>query len=231
MIVFGGLLSCLIWGGTLSAQETPPQSASGLSAHIPAASGLSDSLPSQEAFVNAIAHTVVDSSFSRYYLSDKALPCSFVKYDYDEWVKYGLQQAVSIDTLNELAERSYYDRKPLEWDSSLLIGALCIGDKKIDSLLDPALRWPSRQGADSTLSERGWRKLRRHRAEAWSRLSPREHTVFIFSRPVFTENGRYAVIDLSYRCDARLCGMGATCIFRHDVAGWALIGKMIRWGN
>jgi len=49
---------------------------------------------SGEDFVNAVAGLVVDSSFSRYYLFSGATPCSFKKFDYDEWYKYGLKEGV-----------------------------------------------------------------------------------------------------------------------------------------
>ena len=53
-------------------------------------------LPSPEEFVNAICHTVVDSSVSRYYLLAGADTCRFVRYDYDEWSKYHLLEPVPI---------------------------------------------------------------------------------------------------------------------------------------
>src|ERR1700694_3379446 len=95
------------------------------------------SLPQKEVFVNQVFDMVVDSNFSAYYLAEQAYPCSFVKFDYDEWVKYGLQESVSIDVLNELAKKSYDDREPRHWQPDRLVKAFCVGEKKIDSILNP----------------------------------------------------------------------------------------------
>ncbi|HZE85023.1 MAG TPA: hypothetical protein VE035_11990, partial [Puia sp.] len=60
-------------------------------------------VPSKEEFLNAVAPILMDSSYSRYYLYETADSCSFIKYDYDQWMKYNLQETVSIVFLNELA--------------------------------------------------------------------------------------------------------------------------------
>ena len=64
------------------------------------ASGRAQQPLSNEDFVNAVAGLVVDSSFSQYYLFSAANPCSFKKFDYDEWYKYGLQEDVPVYILN-----------------------------------------------------------------------------------------------------------------------------------
>ena len=163
-------------------------------------------IPSDEAFINQVFHTVVDSSFSHYYLDEQAHSCSFVKYDYDEWLKYDLQEDVPIYTLNELAKNAYFDRKTCTWQQDQLVNAICIGQKKIDSLLSPLVAHPRSGSIPSNL-------------------------VFYFSRPVFTDDGQYAILDMAYRCDNRLCGEGSTCLFRHTSSGWKLIGRRVRWGG
>lgn len=184
--------------------------------------------PSKEAFINEIFRSVVDSSFSAYNLCDLASPCSFVKFEYDEWVKYALQETVTIGLLNELAKKCYDDRAPAFWDQGQLVAARCISKKKTDSLLNAEATLPS---PDSTANRHRQKKLLRQKWKKWSSLPAQERTVFYFSRPEFTDNGEYAIIDLEYRCDARLCGMGATCLFRHTQTGWKMIGKKIRWGG
>jgi len=180
---------------------------------------------SKEAFVSAIFENIVDSSWSTYYLAAEAPPCSFVKYDYGEWVKYGLMEMVPIGILNELAKKSYEDRKPLYWEDGKLVKATCIGMSAADSVLARLT-----EGVAGAAGRH--RKTAGHsqQGKAWSRLPAEEKEVFYFSRPVFTDDGAYAVIDLSYRCDARECGMGATYLFRQTAAGWKLVGKMVRWG-
>lgn len=182
-------------------------------------------IPTKESFINAIFHTVVDSSFSGWYLCAQAYPCSFVKYDYDEWVKYALQEDVDISILNELAKKSYYDRKPAYWQRAQLTGARCIPEEKASILLDPAAGLPS----DTTLTDARQKKIRHRRWQHWSKLPPQDRTVFYFSRPLFTDDGRYAILDMDYRCDARQCGAGTTCLFRNTGSGWKLIGRRIRW--
>lgn len=186
-------------------------------------------IPGKEAFIGAIFGTVVDSSFSSWYLCEKAYPCSFVKYDYDEWIKYALQETVPIYILNELAQKSYYDRKPENWrpDDLAGTGARCISEEKATALLDPAGGLPS----DTTLTNARRQRIRHRIWQHWSALPAQDRTVFYFSRPLFTDDGQYAILDLDYRCDARQCGAGAVCLFRHTAAGWKLIGKRVRWGG
>lgn len=184
-------------------------------------------IPSDEAFINQVFHTVVDSSFDRYYLDENARPCSFVKYDYDEWIKYDLQETVPIYTLNELAKNSYFDRKSCTWQQDQLLHASCIGRQKIDSILNPA----GDPRSDTSRLSRKQKKLIARKWAAWGRLPVSDRTVFYFSRPVFTDDGQYAILDMDYRCDNRQCGEGSVCLFRRAGAGWKLIGKRVRWSS
>jgi hypothetical protein len=189
------------------------------------------SLPAKEVFVNQVFDMVVDSNFSAYYLSEQAYPCSFVKFDYDEWVKYGLHENVSIDVLNELAKKSYYDREPRRWQPDSLLKAFCVDEGKVDSILNPvpaSVREPG--GGAGSVKKKQYREAERKWA-AWGRLPAQERTVYYFSRPLFTDVGDYAIMDMGYRCDLRQCGMGATCLFRRDITGWKMIGRMLRWGS
>lgn len=184
-----------------------------------------DSIPSRESFVNSIADIIVDSSFSRYYLFAAADPCSFTKFDYGEWSKYALMEDVPIYTLNELAEKAYYDRKPASWEQQALYGAICVGKAKADSMLDPLT------GLDTTQNAHH-RKAQAHLLEKkWDHLPAQQRIVFYFSRPEITSDGQFAIIDLGYRCDSRLCGIGTTCLFRHTPTGWKLVGRKVNWGG
>ncbi len=57
---------------------------------------------SNEDFVNTIFPLVGDSSATHYYLFSDAHACSFKKYDYDEWYKYALNEAVPVYILDEI---------------------------------------------------------------------------------------------------------------------------------
>jgi hypothetical protein len=160
-------------------------------------------LPSPEEFVNAVAQTVVDSSFPNYYLVTGADTCRFVRYDYDEWAKYHLLEPVPIGTLNELAEKTYLSRYPYFWKNDSLAKAICITHRQADSILFQNL--PSGGGP-----------------------GPGRQPVFSFSLPQFTDDGKYAVIDLNMVCGPR-CGLGSTYIFHHTAAGWKMIGAYRNW--
>src|SRR4030081_2854689 len=116
------LLSLSMAGHTTSARaQAPPVSS-------PAAP-----FPSPEEFINAVFHTVVDTSFVHYYLIIGADTCRFVKYDYDEWTKYYLQESVPMPILNQLAEKAYLSRYPYCWKQERLQKAVCITHQKADS--------------------------------------------------------------------------------------------------
>jgi len=92
-------------------------------------------LPSPEEFVNAIYPTVVDSTFNHYYLVMGTDSCRFLKYDYDEWIKYHLREPLTVNILNELSEKVYLSRYPYFWKQPRLQKAICVTRKQADSLL------------------------------------------------------------------------------------------------
>jgi len=163
--------------------------------------------PAPEDFVNAVYHTIVDSVFDHYYLIAGADTCRFVKYDYDEWEKYYLKEEVPFITLNELSEKAWLSRFPYFWKQQRLEKAVCITAQKADSLL-----FPERYGP-----------VDRRRPLV-------ERLVFSFSLPQFTDDGKYAVIDLNSVCGAN-CGISMTCIFKHGLSGWKLIGRHINYSS
>jgi hypothetical protein len=158
-------------------------------------------LPSPEEFVDAICHTVVDSSVSRYYLLAGADTCRFVRYDYDEWAKYHLLEPVPVSILNELAEKVYLSRYPYFWKQPALPTATLITGRQADSLL--YLNSPTGDGTT-------------------------RHLVFSFSLPQFTDDGQYAVIDLNMVCGGH-CGLGSTYIFHLTSKGWKMVGMYRNW--
>src|SRR5579864_5930054 len=91
--------------------------------------------PTPEEFVSAIYPTVVDSSFKHYYLVMGTDSCRFLKYDYDEWIKYHLKEPLSFNILNELSEKVYLSRYPYFWKQARLPRAICITRKQADSLI------------------------------------------------------------------------------------------------
>ncbi|HEV9037741.1 MAG TPA: hypothetical protein VGQ51_13995 [Puia sp.] len=93
-------------------------------------------LPSPEAFVNAIAPTLVDSGLDHYYLVAGTDSCRFLKYNYDEWVKYHLVEPVPFQELNDLAEKVYLSRYPYFWKQAHLHKAICITSHQADSILN-----------------------------------------------------------------------------------------------
>jgi hypothetical protein len=163
--------------------------------------------PAPEDFVNEVCHTIVDSAFDHYYLIVGADTCRFVKYDYEEWEKYYLKEQVPFVTLNELSEKAWLSRFPYFWKQQRLEKAVCISVRKADSLL-----FPERYG----LADR--------------KRPLTERLVFSFSLPQFTDDGRYAVIDLNSVCGAN-CGLSMTCIFRRGEAGWKLIGRHVNYSS
>jgi hypothetical protein len=157
--------------------------------------------PSPERFVNAIFPTVVDTSQPHYFLVMGADTCRFVKYDYDEWSKYHLLEPVPISILNELAEKVYLSRNVYRWNQDSLTKAICITRRQADSIL-----YLNPPGGDGTPN----------------------HLVFSFSLPHFTDDGKYAVIDLNMVCGGR-CGLGSTYIFHLTDTGWKMIGVYRNW--
>ena len=180
-------------------------------------------IPAKEAFLNQVLPQIVDSSFTCYYLGVGAGRCEFIKYDYDEWEKYGLKEQVSIVTLNELAEKCYRDTLPSTWQQDSLLKADCIDGQAAWSVTHPAALLRS-----ETPGREPGRKAFRRLWKAWESQPPQEHVVYWFSKPEFTDDGQYAVMNVLANC-GNLCDTAYTCLFRHEATGWNCIGKMLSW--
>ena len=167
-----------------------------------------DTDPAPEQFINAVLPIVTGEANAKYCLDENAVACSFRKFDYDEWVKYGLVEPVPFYILNELAESCSKNPLPHQWKSDDLRGAICLGQKSADSLL-------------STWAH----TLAKHKSR------PPQNAIFFFSKPAFTKDGQYAVIDMGLRCDDRQCGMAATYIFRMENGQWRIVGRRMVWGS
>src|SRR5882757_3352462 len=118
---------------------------------------------SPEEFVNAIYPTVVDSTFPHYYLVMGTDSCRFLKYDYDEWIKYHLKEPLTLNILNELSEKVYLSRYPYFWKQPQLQKALLITRKQADSILGSHAPLPA--DAPSKV-KRKWRQNLEH-LPAW----------------------------------------------------------------
>jgi hypothetical protein len=157
-------------------------------------------LPSPEHFINIAFSLLADSSRPHYFLVAGADTCRFVKYDYDELSK-DLLEPVFISILNELAEKVYRSNLHYDWKKEFLTRAILITRRQADSIL--SLVPPE---GDPT----------------------HNHDILSFSLPQFTDDGKYAVIDLNTTCGGR-CGLGATCFFHLTTSGWRFIGMHINW--
>jgi hypothetical protein len=197
-------LACLITL-TASSQQSPTGAA----------------LPSPEEFLDSVFTTVVDSSFDHYYLVAGTDSCRFLKYNYDEWIKYHLTEPLTLNTLNELSEKVYLSRYPYFWKEPHLQKALLITRKQADSILGSHAPLPANAPPKV---KRKWRQNLKH-LPAW------QLNVYSFSLPQFTDDGQYAVIDLNTICGAT-CGKGFTCIYRLTTTGeWKLVGQYTNWSS
>jgi hypothetical protein len=179
---------------------------------------------SKEDFVNAVFREVVDSSFSKYYLSVNARPCSFKKFDYDEWYKYALREDVPIYILNELAKNSFLDNRTGLWRQEKLIKANCIDEEKIEAILTAA----AKQEDNHSMTKAKEKPIKR---DTKNRQPAENNIVFYFSKPAFTSDYEYGVIDISFRCDDHFCGMGATFLFKQANGKWKIVGRKLIWGS
>jgi hypothetical protein len=175
---------------------------------------------SKENFVNQVSQHVVDSSFSKFYLSEEATPCRFTRFDYGQLIKYSLREPVSIDILNELARHSYEDTTDLEWTLRKINKAIGIAGDRIRSILNPS--WELKYDPSLTDKQKG--KAIKQLLKQWDKKPPEEKLVYFFSRPEFTDDHQYSVIDLDFRCDEHECGRLATYLFKLGPDGWITIG-------
>lgn len=163
----------------------------------------------QEKFADTIAGLVIGRE-KPFFLIDQAPPCSFQRYNYDDWFRFGLILPVPIDMLNALSRKAYLDQGPRTWQPGVLHRATCITEQAAAVLLKKA----TCQVPGKHISRAGRRGI-----------------VYFISRPEFTDDGQYAVIDIGFRCDGRQGGTGATYLFRKYKGSWQLAGKKTAWVN
>jgi hypothetical protein len=186
------------------------------------------SLPcSKEAFVNAVDSIIIDSRRSGYYLLEEACPCSFRKYNYDEWVKYGLREKMDFSLLNELSKNAYEDKAPGKWDQAKLRRAKCISKPQARALLNPLQATDNPRQSTTKQEQRKLRKQWRR----WYKQPVANRLVYYFSKPGFSDDLHYAVMDFTCRCDDKECGMSATYIFQRKDRNWEVAGELIKWEN
>lgn len=92
-------------------------------------------LPSPEEFVNSIDTTVIPQNVKHFYLVAGTDSCRFLKYNYDDWIKYRLTEPLAFNILNELSEKVYLSRYPYFWKQAHLQKAVCVTRNQADSLL------------------------------------------------------------------------------------------------
>jgi hypothetical protein len=153
-------------------------------------------IPSNEDFVNDTFLQTLDSTAASYYLITGTDTCRFEKFDYDEWVKYHLQEPVPLAILNELAYKVHLTHEPYYWRQDKLQKAVCITAAKADALI----------------------------------AVPPGAQVFSFSQPRFTDDGRYAVIDINWKYGPTRGG-GFTFLYRQVPDGWQRVGFKQNWGG
>jgi hypothetical protein len=92
-------------------------------------------LPTPEAFVDSIFPAVAGGTLSHYYLVTGTDSCRFLKYNYNEWVKYHLTEPIPFQVLNDLSEKVYLSRYPYFWKQTRLHNAICVSRHQADSIL------------------------------------------------------------------------------------------------
>lgn len=177
-------------------------------------------IPTKEEFINQVLPFLVDSTFTYYYLGTTADSCVFVKYDYDEWAKYGLDEPVSIVTLNELSEKCYRDSMSSEWQQDKLVRAFCVDLCMTEAILDPFYGLEGKERRQLT------KKVIRRQRKEWEARPPQERIIYWFSKPEFTDDGQYAVMNVLNDCGSE-CATWLVYLFRHEARGWKRIGRMV----
>ena len=204
-----------------------------ISVYLSIPTGLfAQTIPSKEAFLNEVFSQLTDSAVTttvagqpsfRYFLGTDARPCGFIKYNYDEWIKYNLKEVVPINVLDELAGKCYHDHPHASWDQDSLFGAVCVGSAQFDSIMNPIRSLP-----DGVWTKQQQRIARR-RTKAWLKLPWQERTIYEVSKPEFTDDGRYAMIEMIVMAGKLFVGEYTSLFRRTGPDGWKLIGRSTNW--
>ncbi|MBS1599656.1 MAG: hypothetical protein JST75_15630 [Bacteroidetes bacterium] len=175
----------------------------------------------KEAFVNKIIRQVVDSSISKYYLLKDADPCLFKKFDYSELLKYSLDKVIPISALNELAKNCTEDNCAETWVQEKLDSAICIDQVEANAILNPKIN-------TELLTKKEKKKALKQLEKDLRQKTVYEKSYFIFSKPVFTDDHDYAVMNVVFEC-GNLCATAWTYLFKKHDDSWEIAGKIFGW--
>jgi hypothetical protein len=175
----------------------------------------------KEQFLNSIYKVFVDTTFTKYYLYSDAYRLPIGKYDKSGIIK-DFSEIISIETINELLNKSDTDTLRMTWDCKSLDIATC-AENSNGILL----------GNYVVHTERKWSKKKQKREterqvieqkEKHNKKPRQERVIYSFSRPIYDSKNEYALISMRMTC-GNLCGHGCIYLFKKTNGIWQFATK------
>jgi hypothetical protein len=125
--------------------------------------------------------------------------------------------------MDELAARCYHDQESVDWRQDSLLNAVCVGPSNADSAA------PAPAGPSPDKLTRQQRKAMRKQAKIMDRQPPGSRFIYGISKPEFTDDGQYAIIEVVFDCGP-LCASKSSFLFRRTGPDtWKMIGNCLDW--
>lgn len=179
----------------------------------------------KEAFVNEVFRNFVASSFSYYYLDSSADNINFYRIHYREQIKKSILRIVPEEYLNDIFMKMEMDTNLLYWDYNLLKNARKALNEDDILQLFTTVRY-SKNYRSKRKREKIAVKQIEYQRKVHNAKPIQERQIYHFSRPIFSKDDQYAIINFSVVCGST-CGGGCLYVFKKISGKWLFVEKFL----
>ena len=152
-----------------------------------------------EEFINSIYLSLIDSSFSQYYLADECYCLDLNKTD-----SIQLNKFIDNIAFQELIHKTVQDTLPIKWNCSKINKSKCVNRDTANSIILKTILYKQDRKID--------------------KIPQQEQLVYFFTRPIFTDNDVFSIIAMGYNCGL-YCGYRCTFLFKKINGEWIKLAE------
>ncbi len=181
----------------------------------------------KEDFINSIKIPLVDSSYPFYYMSNISKSIKIEPYDFKH-DKFAIERNIIDSVLDELRYNSINDTLNDFWICNIIRHSKCLDKDSARKVVNFQYYVTLKRKWNEKKKNRKIGRQVRKQKLAYDKQPEYTKRVYYFSKPVFTDDGTFAVIKISYNCGS-LCGYGCTYLFQKVNEDWKLIAQTNCW--
>jgi hypothetical protein len=174
-------------------------------------------------FINQVYLTIVDSSFTNYYLSDSFTIISNLE---DELLESRPDKRHIMDykTLQEFILKSH-QQIPGKWDCGKIKKSICVNDDTIPVITGTRAQYVLNDEWSEEKKEFERERQLEEQRKIWRSKPEQEKYVYFFSKPIFSEHHNIAIVSLARYCGMR-CALSCIYTFKKVKGKWIRIDEL-----